>query len=260
MSRTAILSDIHANYHALCAVVEDLRAEQCTDIVCLGDVVGYNAYPRECLDYIRSLACPVVKGNHDEEVASPNTLSARMNPAARQAMEWTRAQLNEEQLAWLARLQYQRIVRPPDGSSFTIVHSTLDQPKAWNYIMNADDAASNFRRQFSDMCFHGHTHVPKVFYWDGTRAREDYYVMHPLYASDARYSELQLVPGTKYFVNVGSVGQPRDHDPRACYAIYDTDRGIIAFKRVEYDLRAAQAAIRSAGLPEYLAARLESGS
>lgn len=260
MSRTAILSDIHANYHALCAVVEDLSAEQCTDIVCLGDVVGYNAYPRECLDYIRSLSCPVVKGNHDEEVSTPSMVSARMNPAARMAMEWTRTQLDQEQLLWLARLQYQRIVRPSHGSSFTIVHSTLDQPKAWNYIFNANDAASNFRRQFSEVCFHGHTHVPKFFYWDGAHAREDYSALHPMYVEHSFYVECPLQAGMKYFVNVGSVGQPRDHDPRACYAIYDNDRNVVIFKRVEYDLRAAQEAIRSVGLPEYLAERLENGS
>ncbi len=260
MSRIAILSDIHANYHALCAVIDDLGAEQCTDIVCLGDVVGYNAYPRECLNYIRSLSCPVVKGNHDEEVSIPSTASARMNPAARMAMEWTRAQLDQEQLTWLARLQYQRIVHPSHGSSFTIVHSTLDQPKAWNYIFNANDATSNFRRQYSDMCFHGHTHVPKLFYWDGMHAREDYNVLHPMYVEGSSCVEYPLQAGVKYFINVGSVGQPRDHDPRACYVIYDSDRNAVVFKRVEYNLRAAQEAVRSVGLPEYLAERLESGS
>lgn len=259
MSRTAILSDIHANYHALCAVVADLSAEQCTGIVCLGDVVGYNAYPRECLDYIRSLGCPVVKGNHDEEVSTPSKASARMNPAARMAMEWTRSQLDEDRIAWLARLQYQRIVRPSQGASYTIVHSTLDQPKAWNYILNVDDSASSFLRQFSTMCFHGHTHVPRVFCWDGTHAGEDYNVVHPFYTQHADYSEFVPQPGLKYFINVGSVGQPRDHDPRACYVIYDTDSGVVVFRRVEYDIAGAQAAIRNAGLPEYLARRLESG-
>ncbi len=255
MARTAIISDIHANYHALSAVIEDVRAMQCTDLVCLGDVVGYNAYPSECLDYVRELNCPVVKGNHDEEVVSPS--NARMNPIARKAMDWTRSQLDEPRLRWLSRLQYQRIVRTDTGVSFSIVHSSLDHPKAWNYIINASDASNNFPRQFSHLCFHGHTHTPKVFVWDGQHAAEDDESLHPLYMEG--FTEFQPLPDLKYFINVGSVGQPRDSDPRASYGIYDSDLNLIIIKRVEYDITAAQEAIRRAGLPEYLAERLEKG-
>lgn len=255
MARTAIISDIHANYHALSAVIEDVRTMQCTDLVCLGDVVGYNAYPSECLDYIRELDCPVVKGNHDEEVVMPSL--AKMNPVARQAMDWTRNQLDDARLRWLTRLQYQRIVRTDAGKSFSIVHSSLDHPKAWNYIINANDASSNFPRQFTPLCFHGHTHVPKVYIWDGLHAAEDHDSIHSLYFDG--YTEFQPSPDLKYFINVGSVGQPRDNDPRACYAIYDSDIDLIIIKRVEYDIRAAQDAIYAAGLPEYLAERLEKG-
>ncbi len=251
MPRTAIISDIHANLHALSAVIEDVQLEQCTDIVCLGDVVGYCAYPRECLDYIRSLNCPIVKGNHDAEVVADSNVL--MNPMAREAMEWTRAQLDADRLTWLARLQFQRIVR----SSFTIVHSSLDQPKAWNYIINANDARGNFTRQFSPICFHGHTHVPKVFTWNGQHADEQKEVGLML----AQYGvvDVSLQPGTKYFINAGSVGQPRDNDPRACYVVYDSDTGIVTIKRVEYDVAAAQDAIIQAGLPRYLADRLGAG-
>lgn len=252
MPRTAVISDIHANLHALSAVIEDVQAEQCTDIVCLGDVVGYNAYPRECLDYIRSLNCPVVKGNHDEEVLHEEHYT-RMNPVARQAMEWTRAQLSDEDLTWLSRLQYQRIVR----SQFTMVHSGLDQPKAWNYIFNANDATGSFQKQFSMLCFHGHTHAPKVFVWDGHRAVDYSYLLEGL--NENGVAEVPLTPSVKHFINVGSVGQPRDGDPRACYAIYDSDAQTVLFKRVEYDVTGAQQAILSVGLPEYLAERLEKG-
>lgn len=251
MPRTAIISDIHANLHALSAVIADVQAEQCTDIVCLGDIVGYNAFPSECLDYVRSLDCPVVKGNHDEEVVTPS--NQNMNPVARQAMDWTRSQLNEDQLQWLGRLQYQRLVR----SAFTMVHATMDQPKAWNYILNANDASSNFNRQFSQMCFHGHTHVPKIFFWDGQRAQEDSQAL----ANLNREGRADFTPqeGVKYFINVGSVGQPRDNDVRACYCIYDSEANVLTFKRVEYDVASAQEAIRTAGLPEYLADRLGHG-
>ena len=258
MSRTAVISDIHANYHALCAVMEDaFDRERCTEVVCVGDIVGYNAYPRECLDYIRQLGCPVVKGNHDEEVVTPS--NAKMNQLAREAMDWTRAQLSPDQIEWLSRLQYQRIVRPigTGNTSFTIVHSTLDQPKVWSYIINANDAAGSFTRQFSQFCFNGHTHVPKVYQWNGRAAAEDYDAQHNLIMSG--YAEVLPVAGYKYCINVGSVGQPRDNDPRACYAVYDSDANMVIIKRVEYDVAAAQAAIIDVGLPSYLADRLGHG-
>ena len=255
MARTAIISDIHANYHALSAVIEDVRNMQCTDLVCLGDIVGYNAYPSECLDYVRELNCPVVKGNHDEEVVNPSL--AKMNPMARQAMDWTRDQLDDERLLWLSRLQYQRIERTDSGRAYSIVHSSLDHPKAWNYIINENDASSNFPRQITPLCFHGHTHVPKVFVWDKMRTIEDTDATHSLHLGG--YAEFEPQPDRKYFINVGSVGQPRDNDPRACYAIYDSDINLVIIKRVTYDIQEAQKAIRSAGLPEYLAKRLEQG-
>ena len=258
MSRTAIISDIHSNYHALYAVMSDaFEQERCTEVACLGDIVGYNAYPGTCVDYIRQLKCPVVKGNHDAEVVAP--MYEKMNDMAREAMEWTVRQLTEDQLQWLSRLQYQRIVRPigPGANSFTIVHSTLDQPKAWNYIINANDAAGNFNKQFSQLCFHGHTHIPKKYHWDGRRAEENYEVKHCLVMNG--YAELQAVPGHKYFINVGSVGQPRDNDPRACYAIFDSDANMVIMKRVPYDIAGAQHSILEAGLPSFLAERLERG-
>lgn len=258
MSRTAIISDIHSNYHALYAVMTDaFEQERCTEVACLGDIVGYNAFPGTCVDYIRQLNCPVVKGNHDAEVVNP--VYAKMNDMAREAMEWTVKQLTDEQLQWLARLQYQRIVRPigQNTASFTIVHSTLDQPKAWNYIINSNDAAGNFAKQFSQLCFHGHTHVPKIYCWDGRHAAEDYDVTHNLVMNG--YSELHPKAGHKYFVNVGSVGQPRDNDPRACYAIFDSDANVVIMKKVPYNIAEAQNAILEAGLPSFLAERLARG-
>lgn len=251
MPKTAVISDIHANLHALYAVMADYQCEQCTDVVCLGDVVGYNAYPQECVNEIRAIGCPVVKGNHDEEVV--NLDNTRMNPIARQAMEWTRSRLDEASLTWLRRLPLQRIER----SKFVMVHSCLDQPQAWNYVMNANDATCNFLRQFLPLCFHGHTHQPRVFTWDGRRAIElpEYWEMLRVDGQTV----VQLQPGQKYFINVGSVGQPRDGDPRACYAIYDSDAGTVTLRRVEYDVAGAQQAVLSVGLPEYLAERLGTG-
>lgn len=253
MPRFAVISDIHANLHALCTVMEDaLQQQGCTEVVCLGDVVGYNAYPRECLDYIRSLACPVVKGNHDADVSGGDL--TRMNPVARRAIEWTREQLDEEACTWLRRLPYQRLER----SMFTMVHSCLDQPMAWNYIMNANDATASFRRQFNSLCFHGHTHVPRVFLFDGMHAGEDTDSMLTL--QETGEVSLSLEAGYKYFINVGAVGQPRDGDPRACYVIYDSDTQVVTFRRLAYDVAAAQEAILAAELPTPLAERLARGT
>ncbi len=251
MPKTAIISDIHSNLHALTSVIEDVQSQGCSDIVCVGDIVGYNAYPRECLDYIRSLKCPTVKGNHDEDVVAG--VYYMMNPVARQAMEWTREQLDEDQLQWLGRLPYVRMVR----SQFAIVHATLDTPKNWAYILNASDATSSFARQSLPVCFHGHTHVPHIYAMDSGHTSESNDMVEELY-QQAQYS-FQPQEGIKYFINVGSVGQSRDGDPRACYCIYDTDNNIITLRRVDYDIEAAQAAIMAAGLPEFLAERLKTG-
>ncbi len=263
MPRTAIISDIHSNLHALYAVMADYQCEQCTGVVCLGDVVGYNAFPQECVNEIRALGCPVVKGNHDEEVVrfamamrDPETqrgLEVRMNHYARQAMEWNASCLDDDNVNWLRRLPLQRIER----SKYVLVHSSLDQPQAWNYILNANDATGNFNRQFLPICFHGHTHQPRVFVWDGRHSIE-----MPQYWQELNMRGEVVIPlnlGVKYFINVGSVGQPRDGDSRACYGIYDSDAGTVTLRRVEYDVKAAQEAVLAVGLPEYLAERLGTG-
>ncbi len=252
MPKTAIISDIHANLHALYSVIEDVQACQCSDIACLGDIVGYNAYPHECLEYVRSLDCPVVKGNHDAEVAEASFLP--MSRDARIVIDWTRTQLSGEDFEWLSRLQFQRIVR----SSFAMVHASLEQPKSWNYIINENDARSSFARQFSPVCFHGHTHVPKVFLWDGAHSHDmKEELSAPLFHEGT--VEVPLQAGYKYFINVGSVGQPRDGDPRACYAIFDSDARTVTFRRVVYDVVAASEAVSAAGLPPRFAERLLSG-
>lgn len=237
----AIFGDIHANLEALQAVLEDSKQQGATDYICMGDVVGYNANPAECLEIVREMDCPVVKGNHDEDSAGDHSLEM-MNPVASEALTWTREQLSPDQREWLKRLRMVRQV-----SNFTIVHSTLDQPNAWNYVTNKFDAMSSFSYQFTQVCFHGHTHVPKIFINEPKVAQLD-------------ETEVTLESNIKYFVNVGSVGQPRDGDWRAAYTIYDTDAQTIKVHRVEYDLKKAQDKIIKAGLPEMLAVRLASGS
>lgn len=238
--RFAIFGDIHANLHALEAVLAHAKAAECTHYVCMGDIVGYNAFPKECLNIVRRLDCPVVKGNHDEQ-ASMLGMQEGFNPLAEEAMNWTREQLSSDDKAWLRALRLQRQVR-----DFTIVHATLDTPHKWGYVFNQLDAAASFSYQHTSLCFIGHTHSPKAYIRDFNVHAE------PL-------DVLPIEPGKKYLVNVGSVGQPRDGDPRSAYCIYDADTNEVSLHRVEYDLPSAQAAILAAGLPNRLAERLAVG-
>jgi predicted phosphodiesterase len=238
--RFAIFGDVHANLHALQTVLADAENEKCTHFVCMGDVVGYNAFPKECLDIVRDLDCPVVKGNHDEQ-ASMFGFQEGFNALAEEAMNWTRDQLSEKDKDWLRTLRLQRQVR-----DFTIVHATLDTPHKWGYVFNQLDAAASFSYQHTSVCFIGHTHSPKAYIRDGS-------------VRTIAFESLDLMPGKKYLINVGSVGQPRDGDWRTAYCIYDTIANKVTLRRLEYDIAAAQKAIIEAGLPEKLADRLAVG-
>ncbi len=236
----AILGDIHSNWEALSAVLEDAQRHDVDSYVCVGDVVGYNANPAECLEKIRELCLVVVRGNHDHYVAHDECLED-FHPLAANVIDWTRRQLSNEQLQYLKNLRLSAMV---DG--FTIVHSTLDMPEKWGYVIDAMDADANFNYQTSSVCFHGHTHVPVVFERQGRVVRSS-------------FTSFQTTLGRKCFVNTGSVGQPRDGDPRAAYVIYDPAARRIDLRRVEYDIEATQKKIIEAGLPERLARRLENG-
>lgn len=238
--RYAIFGDIHANLEALETVLYDAAERGCTDYVCMGDIVGYNANPAECINRVRDMGCPVVKGNHDEEAVLDTSLEG-LNPLARRAMEWTRAQLGPEDRKWLAELKLIRQVR-----DFTVVHATLDTPGSWTYVTNKFDAMASFSYQFTQLCFYGHTHTPKIYVkGDSVESLDE--------------SDTILELGKKYFINVGSVGQPRDGDWRASYAIYDVETKQVMIRRLEYDIQTAQRKILDAGLPEMLAHRLALG-
>jgi len=236
----AIIADIHANLEAFEVVLEDIKNQNCTHIACLGDVVGYNANPKECLDIVRSMNIPCVKGNHDEYCSSDEHLEG-FNPAAAEAVNWTRKQLTDEDRQWLRDLRYTRMV-----TSFTIVHATLDGPQRWGYVFDKLAAAASFTYQNTAICFFGHTHVPVAFMRDNM-------------VRGGTYSKFKTEPGKKYFVNVGAVGQPRDGNPKSAYVVYDVFEGTIELRRLDYDIPKAQAKIRAAGLPERLAERLDYG-
>src|SRR5258707_5221620 len=238
--RFAILSDIHSNLEAFEAVLADARARECTQFVCLGDVVGYNANPHECVERVREIDCPIVKGNHDEQ-ASLTESSRDFNELAEHAIEWTRDNLTEEDKEWLRGMRLQRQVR-----DFTIVHATLDTPAQWGYVFNNLDAVASFTYQHTAVCFFGHTHVPMAFVRDDGVRR-------------VKVDQLRIEVGKKYFINTGSVGHPLDGDSRAAYCIYRTEDNLVEQRRVKYDLPAAQQRIIAAGLPRLLAERLAVG-
>lgn len=239
----AVLGDIHANIDALNAVLDDARAQGVTHFVCVGDVVGYNAAPAACICAVRDeLGCPCVRGNHDHYVSDPGTNLADFHPSAAQVVEWTRSQLAADDVQWLHDLPLQKPVM-----GFMLVHATLDKPDHWGYVFENQQAEANFSYQYTPLCFHGHTHVPIIY------SNEPGGVVH----YQPRDFTLEL--GQRLFINVGSVGQPRDGDPRASYVVYDMAARQIRFRRVAYDVQAAMARNRLAGLPEKCASRLEIG-
>ena len=210
----AIIADIHAHLAALQAVLRDAEQQGCTHTACLGDIVGYHDKPKECLDIIRGMGIPCVKGNHDEYCASEANLED-FNPSAAEAMQWTRLQLTEDDLRWLRNLPLVETV-----AGFTMVHGSLNEPADWGYVFDRLAATASFTHQKTAVCFFGHTHVPVAFIRDSV-------------VRGGTYSNFKIEPGRKYFINVGSVGQPRDGIPKAAYVTYDLQERSIELRRVD---------------------------
>lgn len=237
----AILSDIHANLPALEAVLADIAQQGIRELVCLGDVVGYGAQPGACLERLRGLDFQVIlRGNHDSYVAG-DVDPTDVSPETLAGIHWTRAQLSAEQRAWLGALPLTW-----QGPDFEAVHAALPHPEEWDYVLNAYAAERHLAHQQQGVCFIGHSHRP-IMYVEGE-------------GEPAEITSLEtLRPGLKQVVNVGSVGQPRDQDERACYLIYDRSLQRVRWRRVSYDIAAAQSAIVAAGLPPRFAFRLAKG-
>jgi diadenosine tetraphosphatase ApaH/serine/threonine PP2A family protein phosphatase len=240
--RHALVSDVHGNLEALDAVLADLATREVHDVACLGDFVGYGASPDACIDRLRDRVAVSLLGNHDDAVLHPEAL-AGFNPVAAEAARWTRDALSAEHRAWLATLPLSCV-----WHGARLVHASPIAPEAWTYLQHADDAAGQFAGYPEALCFVGHTHAPVVF----------------VRTSDGRTHELRepfvtLRDGARHLVVVPSVGQPRDHDPRAGYLIWDDAAGTLECVRVAYDVDGAAARIRGAGLPPRLADRLSHG-
>ena len=240
--RRAIISDIHGNQHALEAVLRDMEKEVVENVVCLGDIVGYGAFPNECLDLVRRHCEVVVKGNHDAMAGSDEDLEGYYEDA-RVSLEWTREKLSEEERAYLHHLPMVLKIK-----SATFVHASLYDSENWPYLEYASEIEDHFQYQDSHTCFFGHTHVPGLYNLDNPSGYELSW-----------NTPVQLPEDRAFLLNVGSVGQPRDNDPRACYLIFDELQGVVTFKRVRYEIARAQTGIRAVKMPKFLADRLAEG-
>lgn len=240
--RVLLITDIHANRVALEAVVQDAGAVDA--VWCLGDVVGYGPRPNECCVWVEAHAAITVVGNHDWAALGKLDLDD-FNEGARQSTLWTVEQLTPYAYQWLDALPNRYI----EGET-TLVHGSPRHP-VWEYLLRPAQAAANFEYFDTSVCFVGHTHAPAIFQEALARRGEPSYV--------PPYGEPIALTNGRYLVNPGSVGQPRDGDPRAAYAIYDPDTCVIEFRRLAYDVELTQRQMREAGLPESLVVRLARG-
>lgn len=244
--RYLLLADIHSNLEALEAVLTAVEGEKIDKYCLLGDMVGYGANPNEVVERLKPLVPQVmVRGNH-EKVALGVENGSNLTDYAREAAYWTKGALTPESMVYLAgATKGPRIV---DGL-FEIVHGAVEDEDT--YLDSLSDAMISFAYMNTPLCFFAHTHVPVIF-----SERDGQISSYRLQRSEENY---QLQPDTRYLINPGSVGQPRDGDPRAAFGIYDSSTVLLIVKRVEYDLAAAQAKILETDLPSQSALRLSYG-
>jgi diadenosine tetraphosphatase ApaH/serine/threonine PP2A family protein phosphatase len=240
--RIAVISDIHSNLRALDAVLDSIGSVDA--LWQLGDIVGYGPEPDAVVARLESLGAIGVRGNHDAAAAG-DVSTEEFNVDGRLALEWTRARMSPETSAYLAALPECRI---PDGTDFTLVHGSPRNP-IWEYLTDTWLARENLSAFGTPFCLTGHTHVPRV-----------------LGESRGHVKPIAVAPGTRVdldsgrvFLNPGSVGQPRDGDPRASFMVVDTDARYVVWHRVDYDVEATQKLMLASGLPPSLARRLSFG-
>ena len=240
--RIGILSDVHGNYEALEVVLQALK-DECIDCTyCLGDLVGYGPDPNPCVEKVMDFVDKTVVGNHDV-AAIGHIPTSEFNIYASMAIDWTRGVLDSESIRSLNELPFLLI-----EEDVTLVHATPEAPDEWDYILSIVDAQRSFGALKTQLCFVGHTHVPEIFIRE-----EDGRI------SNYNAGELEFEVSKKYIINVGSVGQPRDGDPRASYGILDTDERRFRLNRVSYPIDTVQEKMVKVNLPEYLIERLSYG-
>jgi diadenosine tetraphosphatase ApaH/serine/threonine PP2A family protein phosphatase len=236
-----VLGDIHGNLSALELAVSRLRSLGAERFISVGDVVGYGAAPRECIELLRGIEALVVQGNHDAAVSGQIELT-QFNSYAREAALWTRSALRAGDRAWLASLPL--VLELPHCA---VAHGSLWQPERFDYILGTTDAEPSLAILSQRVCFVGHSHVPISI----LRLHDD-----PGRTAHSPDTYLNLNDCEKALVNVGSVGQPRDEDPRTAFALFDEAEGTVEILREPYDIAREADRIRRAGLPSMLADRL----
>ncbi len=240
--RYALLSDVHGNLEALKAVLKDIKGEKIDKKIFLGDVVGYYSDPNKCAKLIKKHCDIHIMGNHDYAVMGLMNLEL-FNVYAREAMEWTQKKVKHK---WLDFINSFHMSYELDN--FVMVHANPMVPDRWDYILSVEEADENFHHFDHQVCFIAHSHRP-VFIVKSGNTTSDFI------ESDS----IDIVDGKRYIINVGSVGQPRDLRPDACYGIYDTEKKMAFLKRVPYNIEKTQKKAIKAGLPEYLSDRLAQG-
>jgi predicted phosphodiesterase len=245
--RTLVLSDLHANLTALQAAL-DASQNQWDSVVCLGDVVGYGPDPNEVATQIRELNATTIRGNHDKAVADLMSTDD-FNPVAKLAVNWTRSQLSNQNLDWLAALPH----GPLEAEGLILVHGAFQDED--EYVFTPAQALEGLLDATLPLTFYGHTHHQGGFAYQDSEL--EVLQLHPR-TTESR-CVLQIDPQKRYLLNPGSIGQPRDGDPRAGFAVADLENHVIEFWRVPYDVVAVQERMRQARLPEPLANRLSVG-
>jgi predicted phosphodiesterase len=231
--RIGIFSDVHANLPALEAVLKALSEAHVDVMYCLGDTVGYGPFPNECVDLVRQHCAVVLKGNHDSGLIGETPIED-FNQYGLAAIQWSQGHVTDERKEYLRSLPLMDV-----RDSITLAHASPLQPGEWMYVLTLRSAKENFTAFSTELCFIGHTHVPVII-------------------NENLTVDAERKPG-RSIINVGSVGQPRDGNPDAAYAVFDTQTGEYKFHRISYDIKKTASAIKKAGLPDYLAKRLYQG-
>lgn len=241
--RIGIFSDVHSNLEALKAAITYFSKQKIDLYLFVGDLVGYGANPNECIELIKKLECVVVAGNHDYGVLTKTDID-NFNDTAKAAILWTQKNTNQKSNDFLNALPLRN-----NYHKFLMIHSTPYHPSAWEYIFTLKQAENEFKYFKEQICIIGHSHCPFVVEKDETK--NEFRIIN-----DQRF---KIKGKFRYLINVGSVGQPRDGDPRACLSIFNSKTNYFEFHRLEYNIRLAQKKIINAGLPTFLAYRLAEG-
>lgn len=235
----AIISDIHSNLEALKTVLDYIHSQSVDQIICLGDVVGYGPRPNECIELIRNECHISLMGNHDHAVLGLMDISY-FNQFAKDSVIWTQGQIKPENLDYLKNMPFTY-----ESGDILFVHSTPDNPEDWDYILSTAEARASLNRINYKLVFVGHSHVPVIFSLKHGQIFED--------------SKILNLGDDKYIVNVGSVGQPRNKDPRSCFVLFDDSSKKLQYIRLEYNVKTTYHEIIENKLPAFLAVRLLSG-